>query len=147
MTRAFLAAAVAAASLAVPSAGAETRVGVRVVPGSGDDRYAVPRGYARDYGNEASERGYRRGYEEGYDEGKDDAQDHDRFSFWDDKDFKKADKGYKDHYGPRYEYEQSFRRGYERGYREAFSRYDDRRYGYGYGPYTREIPRYRPYPY
>lgn len=149
MTRRVLAAAFATTVLAFgATAEAESRFGVRIVIANGHDhdRYARPRyDDDRGYGESAYRVGYSRGWDEGFDHGRDDAEDRDGFNFWHDKDYRKADKGYRDHYGPRWSYERGFRAGYEEAYRRAYShferRHDHGRCGDGY--YAREIPRYR----
>jgi hypothetical protein len=148
MTRVLAAAGVATVLAFGSPAQAESRFGIHIVVASGhgdryDDRYARPR--YDDYGQNAYHVGYSRGYEEGFDEGKDDAEDRDRFDYWDDKDYRHADKGYRDHYGPRWDYERGFRSGFEEGYRRAYAHFE-RRHDHGRCDtryYTREIPRYR----
>lgn len=146
MTRVLAAAGVAAFLAFSSAAAAESRFGLHIVIGGGhghDSRYARPRddGYAEN----AYRLGYSRGYEEGFEEGRDEARDGDRFAFWDDKDYRNADKGYRNHYGPRHGYERGFRAGFEEGYRRAYSHFE-RRHDHGRCDgrhWTREIPRYR----
>jgi hypothetical protein len=65
---------------------------------------------------------FNNGYREGLDHGRDAARHHRRFDPDREKDFRKADEGYRREYGPKDWYRDQFRRGfqqgYERGYRE-----------------------------
>jgi hypothetical protein len=150
MTRAVLAAAGVSTLLALGApAEAAADVGFRIVIGHGPSHgyghgYARPRYY--DHGDYAYRAGYDRGYEKGFDHGRDDAEDRDGFNFWHSKDYRNADKGYRGHYGPRWDYQRGFRAGYEHGYRRAYDhfehRHDHGRCDRG-GYYTRELPRYR----
>jgi hypothetical protein len=145
MTRVLAAASLATVVAFGFPAEAESRFAIRVVVGDayGHGRYARPR-YDQ-YAENAYRIGYGRGYEEGFDEGKDDAEDRDRFNFWDDKDYRHADRGYRDHYGPRDTYARGFRSGFEEGYRRAYGHFD-RRHDHGRCDvryWAREIPRDR----
>lgn len=103
--------------LAVPEparAGVVIGVGVRI------DDHGTRYGRA----GEAFRAGYNRGYEEGYKEGAKDGRHDRRYSFWDDKRYRKADAGYRGWMGPKYRYQDAFRRGYEEGYRRAYARND-----------------------
>jgi hypothetical protein len=111
-----------------------------------DHRY----GYGDGYGRGAYGYGYSRGYEDGFDHGKDDAEDRDGFNFWRHKEYRNGDHGYRDHYGPRWDYQRGYRGGYEVAYRRAYGhfqrRHDHDRCDDRY--WSRELPRYdRPYPY
>jgi hypothetical protein len=128
---------------ALPAA-AETRLGLHVFVGGGQSRYPQPGyGYGYGYGDGAYRFGYARGYEDGFDHGKDDAKDRDGFNFWHEKDYRKADHGYHDHYGSRWDYQRGYRSGYEVAYRRAYSHFQrphdhsrcDAR------SWTRELPR------
>lgn len=70
-----------------------------------------------------------RGFEDGYREGLEDGRDGDRYDLVGQRDYRRGDKGYKKHYGPRETYARlyrdGFRDGYDRGYREA-ARYSRR---------------------
>src|SRR5262245_18277627 len=127
MTRSAIAAGIAlSAGLMVQPASAESRVGVQILvahdpQGYGGDRYGY--GYAY-YG--AYRSGYARGYEDGFDHGKDDAGDRDGYNFWHSKEYRKADHGYHDHYGSRWDYQRGYRGGYEVGYRRAYTHFQSR---------------------
>ena len=73
---------------------------------------------------EAFDNGYRQGLEEG---GKDGRQG-DRFEYRDERDFQRADYGYRRGFGDRERYQQSFRAGFVEGYTSAY-----RRQSRGYG--------------
>ncbi len=105
------------------------------------------------YAAEAQQRAYDNGFHEGQERGKDDAR-HDRvFDYTRDKEYRKADEGYKDRYGSREWYRNEFRRGYVAGYTQTYNqwsprgrRYDNRDYGYTY-PAPRDEGRAVPRPY
>lgn len=91
---------------------------------------------------------YEQGYREGVDEGEKDARRGDPFSFRDEREFQRGDRGYQRRYGDRDRYRQLFRRGYAEGYSAGYRRYagyarNDGRYNRGgargSGPYD---PRY-----
>ena len=111
----------AAGLLAVPEpaqAGVRIGVGVQVDHGTGYGR--AP---------DAFRAGYDRGYDDGYKEGAKEGRHDDRYSFWDEKRYRKADAGYKGWMGPKYRYQNAYRRGFEEGYRRAYARYDRDRDG------------------
>ncbi len=101
---------------------------------NGDGRY----GYRNGDGRYAYQKGFERGYREGFKEADKDDDKHRRYDFRDDKDYCKADKGYKRDYGPFGAYSAGFRRGYQRGYDEGYGS------GYGYRGHAR--PRYNRFP-
>ncbi len=85
-------------------------------------------GYDRDgRGDSARRRGYEQGQEDGRREGWSDARSGERARWWDSRDYREGDSGYRRHYGPRHEYVQAYRQGYEQAYREAYSRFRERR--------------------
>jgi hypothetical protein len=111
----------AAGLLAVPEparAGVQIGVGVQLDHGTGY-------GYARDVFRAGYERGYGDGSREGARDGR---RDH-RYSFWDDKRYRRADAGYERWMGPKHRYQDAYRRGYEEGYRRAYARNDRDRDG------------------
>jgi hypothetical protein len=84
----------------------------------------------RGYGGRGYDRGDRIAFEKGYEEGLEDGRkDRDRRRRFDPArhdEYRDGDHGYRERYGPRYEYVRGFRSGYLRGYRDGF---DVRRYG------------------
>jgi hypothetical protein len=116
--------------LAVPEpaqAGLRIGAGVQLDHGTGYD-------HARD----ALRAGYERGYDEGYREGAKDGRHDRRYSFWDDKRYRRADAGYHGWMGSKHRYQDAYRRGYEEGYRRAYARNDRDRDGdwRGHGGYS-----------
>lgn len=84
---------------------------------------------------------YDHGYREGFKEGEKDARRGDPLSYYDEKEFRRGDRGYHRSYGDRERYRQLFRDGYASGYQDAYARFG--RYGryerpgpYGRGPYV-----------
>jgi flagellar biosynthesis/type III secretory pathway protein FliH len=75
---------------------------------------------------------YDNGFREGLKEGEKDGRKNDRFAYQDEKNFQRADKGYRREYGPVERYRQSFRTGYAAGYSDGYQRYAPN-YGYGNG--------------
>ncbi len=142
MTRsAILAGLALSTGLLAPPLAAESRVGLRIVVDHAQPRYDHQRGYGYGYG--AQRFGYTRGYRDGFDHGKDDAEDRDGFNFWHDKDYRKADRGYRGHYGSRWDYQRGYRSGYEVAYRRAYAHFQHR---HDHGrceqrSWTRELPR------
>ena len=144
MTRsAIVAGLVLSTGLLVRPTAAETRVGLGIVVAHGEPRYDHEHGYG--YGYDGVYRfGYSRGHEDGFDHGKDDAEDRDGYNFWHHKEYHKADRGYRGHYGSRWDYQRGYRSGYEEAYRRAYTHFQhrhdhgrcDRRY------WTRELPRW-----
>jgi hypothetical protein len=103
-----------ASLLAVPEpAAAGVGFGVQLDHGTG---YGSGRGVFR--------AGYERGYDDGYREGAKDGRHDQRYSFWDDKRYRRADAGYHGWMGPKHRYQDAYRRGYEEGYRRAYARFD-----------------------
>lgn len=83
---------------------------------------------------EARRAAYDNGFREGIKEGDKDGRSRDRFEYRDERDFQRADVGYRRHFGDVERYRQSFRAGFVDGYSQAFGRYrgyDDWRYGGG----------------
>ena len=76
---------------------------------------------------------YDQGYREGVKEGEKDARRGDRYSYQDEREFQRGDRGYNRNLGDRERYRQTFRDGYSSGYSDAYSRYS--RYGGNTGPY------------
>lgn len=76
--------------------------------------------------------GFQVGFDDGYREGRDAARDGRRFSPFQERRYRNADRGYHRRYGSRelyrQDYRQGFRAGYERGYREAGRGYVSRPY-------------------
>jgi flagellar biosynthesis/type III secretory pathway protein FliH len=106
----------AAGLLAVPEpAAAGVRIGVAVALDHGTDY-----GYA----SGAFRAGFDRGYEDGYKAGVKDGRHDRRYSFWDEKRYRRADAGYKGWMGPKWRYQEAYRRGFEEGYRRAYARND-----------------------
>jgi flagellar biosynthesis/type III secretory pathway protein FliH len=66
---------------------------------------------------------YDQGYREGLKEGEKDGRRGDRYSYQDEREFQRADRGYHRSFGDRERYRQIFRDGYTAGYSEAFGRY------------------------
>lgn len=102
-------------------------------------------GGARTSSYEARRAAYENGYREGSREGERDGRRGERFAFEDEREFRRADRGYHRSFGDRERYRQIFRDGYESGYTEAFSRFSrygrmDRRPGPypGRGPYGQQ---------
>lgn len=112
------------------------------------------------YRNDPRSIAYDNGYQDGLRRGQDAARDRRAFDVGREKDYRKADDGYRKDYGSKDFYRDEFRRGFEQGYREGYSRFDrygerrddrwrgprypddgrvyggirnDRGYGYGYG--------------
>lgn len=79
---------------------------------------------------------YDRGYREGLRKGEQDGRRGVRFGFYDERDYRRADKGYHRSYGDRERYRQVFRDAYSTGYADGYRRYA--RYG-------RNDPRGGPY--
>ena len=79
---------------------------------------------------------YDQGYREGVKRGEQDARRGDRFGYEDEREFRRADKGYHRRLGDRERYRQVFRDGFAAGYSDAFSRLS---------PYGRNIGRQGPY--
>jgi hypothetical protein len=97
---------------------------------------------------------YNNGYRSGLERGQQASRDRRAFDIEREKDYRKADEGYKKQYGSKDYYRDEFRRGFTQGYQEGYSRFSyrggDRRdnrypngrvygdvrggtYGYGYG--------------
>jgi hypothetical protein len=125
----------AAALLAAAPAYAGTRVGVTLVVGHDDHRH--------DWGRDASRAGYDRGYHDGWRHGAKDG-DHDRdFGYRHDKRYRRADSGYRPHFGPIYRYQAGYRNGYEQGYRRAYAENHRRcSRGHDHGRYGQAHKRY-----
>jgi hypothetical protein len=85
---------------------------------------------------------YDEGYRQGAKEGEKDARRGDRFAYQDEREYRRADRGYNRSFGDRDRYRQVFRDGYATGYSDSFNRYS--RYGHNNGQYGRPAP--GPYP-
>jgi hypothetical protein len=112
-------------------------------------------GRAGGYRTDARSLAYNNGYRSGLERGRQASRDRRAFDIQREKDYRKADDGYKKQYGSKDFYRDEFRRGFTQGYQEGYSRFDyrygDRRegrypngrvygdvrggggYGYGYG--------------
>ncbi len=128
MTRSRLLPALAATALLVTATGCVTAYG--------QPRYGGYYGRDSNVGRAAYDNGYRRGA----DRGVADARSGRNANYRNDRDYRDADRGYSQRYGPRGQYRQEFRRGYEAGYREGYSRYARGSGDYGYGG-GRAVPR------
>lgn len=82
---------------------------------------------------EARRTAYEEGYRRGIREGEKDARQGDRFSYHDEREFQRADRGYHRSFGDRERYRQVFRDGYATGYSDGFGRLA--RSNRNYGPY------------
>ena len=96
------------------------------------------------------------GYSEGFEAGLEDRARRDRMSYRDEREYTRADQGYRDSWGQKSVYQSVFRQAFARGYQEAYRgrarnrTYDRdtvrRQYGqYGYDPFYRS-PSYRTAP-
>ena len=88
---------------------------------------------------------YDRGYEDGHREGEKDGRRGERFSFWDEGRYRDGDHGYRNSYGPRWEYTNAYRRGFEAGYRRAYDSYSRYQYDRDYRDRYDGRDRYRRY--
>jgi hypothetical protein len=82
------------------------------------------------YRNDARSIAFNNGYQEGLHHGEQAARDRRPFNLEREKDYRKADEGYRREYGDRNFYRDEFRRGFAQGYQEAYGRfgaYDNRR--------------------
>ena len=129
----FFAPLAAAAALAVPvSASAQWQLPAGAAPLAYSG--AEPVAYYQ-----VRQAAYDEGYREGARRGEEDARRGDRFSYQDERDFQRGDKGYHRGLGDRERYRQIFRDGFAAGYSDGFSRFSrgrypqDRRPSYGYG--------------
>jgi hypothetical protein len=66
------------------------------------------------------DRGYDRGYEDGVRAGRVDGHRRERYSYRDERAYRRADAGYHRSYGSHSRYSSGYRSGFERGYRRAF---------------------------
>lgn len=73
---------------------------------------------------------YDRGFREGVTEGEKDGRSRDPFRYQDERDFQRADAGYRREYGDIDRYRVTFRQGFADGYEEGYRRYSP---GYGNG--------------
>jgi hypothetical protein len=83
---------------------------------------------------------YDNGYREGLNHGQDAARDRKPFDVQREKDYRKADEGYRKEYGDKDRYRDEFRRGFAEGYRQAYARSD--RGGYYGNSYPGTYPNY-----
>jgi flagellar biosynthesis/type III secretory pathway protein FliH len=142
--RGFVAPLVASAVLALPGA-AFAQIGWPTSSnGVSPSRYRADDRQLPYY--DARRTAYDQGYREGLKEGEKDARKGDRFSYQDEREFQRGDKGYHRNFGDRERYRQVFRDGYASGYSDGFSRYsrygrnDGRRGPYQSGPYGQQGP-------
>ena len=83
-----------------------------------------------EYGVEARRIGYDNGFREGFKEGEKDGRGGDRYRYQDERDFERADVGYRRTYGDINLYRQAFRAGFADGYDDGYRRYSrNGRYG------------------
>jgi hypothetical protein len=97
--------------------------------GRSDDRrpsYGVP--YV-----DARRAAYDNGFREGAREGEKDGRQRDRFEYRDERDFQRADTGYRRNFGDVERYRQSFRAGFVDGYSQGYGRYNRVGSSSGYG--------------
>jgi hypothetical protein len=90
------------------------------------------RGQWGTYRNDARSVAFNNGYQDGLRRGQDAARDRRAFDIEREKEYRKADDGYRREYGDRNFYRDEFRRGFAQGYQEGYSRanpYDNRRDG------------------
>ena len=90
------------------------------------------RGQWGTYRNDTRSIAFNNGYRNGLQRGEDSARDRRPFDIEREKDYRKADDGYRREYGDRSFYRDEFRRGFAQGYQEAYGRfngYDSRRNG------------------
>lgn len=120
-----------AAGVLVLGAGLAFPAAARAQYSRGGDVYGQRGGF---YGDRIA---YDNGYREGLKRGEKDSRGK-RSDYNDDKEFRKADKGYHKEYGSRFEYERIFRDGYVAGYRDAYGGRTARSYPY---ENRRAIPR------
>jgi hypothetical protein len=78
------------------------------------------------YGNDSRSIAYNNGYQEGLRHGEEAVRDRRGFDLEREKDYRKADEGYRREYGSKDLYRDEFRRGFAAGYQEAYGRYDNR---------------------
>jgi hypothetical protein len=124
MTTRLAVAGLLAGALAVPGTSqAGVRIGI-AIGGHDDHRYG--------YRHNAYGMGYDRGFREGADHGHKDGRRGRGYNFWHDGRYRAGDRGYRSHYGPRWDYVAGYRRGYEAGYRRAYDGYRGRYDGYRY---------------
>lgn len=134
----------AAGGLALPAPSeAGTRIGIGIAIGDDDHHDYRDNRYGRRGHADTFRIGYDRGYEDGIDAGRKDGRRHDRYGFRRDKRYRKADHGYKRHFGPRHEYSAGYRRGYAEGYRRAFTVVRHRHHDRGDWCYEDHGDRYR----
>lgn len=84
------------------------------------------------YRNDARSAAFNNGYQEGLRHGEQAARDRQPYNMEREKDYRKADDGYRREYGDRNLYRDEFRRGFAQGYQQAYGRfngYDARRDG------------------
>ena len=86
--------------------------------------------------SEARRTAYDQGYRQGIREGEKDARRGDQFAYQDEREFRRADRGYHRSFGDRERYRQVFRDGYAAGYSDAYRRLA--RSNRNNGPYPNE---------
>ena len=144
MLRRFLAPLAAAAVLIAPASAFAQSAPWRLP--SSTERYRSANDPQVSY-YDARRTAYDEGYRQGVKEGEKDGRKGERFSYQDEREYQRADRGYHRSFGDRERYRQIFRDGYAGGYSEAFRRYSrvSRNDGYspGYparGPYGQQGP-------
>lgn len=80
------------------------------------------------YSNDTRSIAFNNGYQEGLQHGQEAVRDRRPFDMDREKDYRKADEGYRKEYGSKDFYRDEFRRGFAQAYQEAYARYDS---GYG----------------
>ena len=144
MLRRFLAPLAAAAVLIAP-ASAFAQSAPRRLP-SPTERYRSANEAQVSY-YDARRTAYDEGYRQGVKEGEKDGRNGERFSYQDEREYQRADRGFHRSFGDRERYRQIFRDGYSAGYSEAFRRYSRVGRNDGYypsnparGPYGQQGP-------
>ena len=122
MTRLFIAPLVGAFVLAAGSPAFAQWSGPNARPSYGGTPYV-----------EARRAAYDNGFREGVKEGDKDGRARDRYEYRDERDFQRADAGYRRDLGDVERYRQSFRAGFVDGYSQAYGRYGRGGQGYSYG--------------
>ena len=83
--------------------------------------------------NEVRREAYDNGYRQGLEQGGRDGRGGDRFEYRDERDFQRADYGYRRSFGDRERYQQTFRAGFADGYTAGYRRQSRGGYGGAYG--------------
>jgi hypothetical protein len=85
-----------------------------------------PNGRPGTYSDSARSVAFNNGYQEGLHHGQEAVRDRRPLDIEREKDFRKADEGYRREYGSKDLYRDEFRRGFTQGYQEAYARFDNR---------------------